>query len=136
MEKSINHDLTILKQPARPANKNDLSVAHNLQDTLMVHQQDCLGMAANMIGISVAIIAVFVGPVPVIMLNPKITKRTGPYKTHEGCLSLSGERPCQRFRSISVNYQDQNFESHSVNLNGIVAETVQHEIDHLSGKII
>lgn len=136
MKKAINHDPTRLKQKARTATPQDLTVANDLRDTLLAHQDNCVGMAANMIGEDVAIIAVLMGPLPVIMINPKITQKSGRYQTQEGCLSLTGKRPCQRYRQITVSYQDQNFERHTIPLQGLVAETVQHEVDHLSGILI
>lgn len=136
MIEAINHDVNFLRQVARLATKNDLPVAKNLKDTLLGHQSDCLGLAANMIGQSIAIIAVFIGPVPVVMINPQITKKAGPYQTKEGCLSLTGKRNCQRYHKIAVRYQNEQFDQQAIELTGLAAETVQHEMDHLAGKII
>ena len=90
MIKSINKDLQSLKVKSQPANLNDIQVAKDLLDTLTAHQADCVGLAANMIGIHKRIIAVSLGPVNIAMLNPEITKKSHLYQTNEGCLSLSG----------------------------------------------
>ena len=54
----------------------------------------------------------------------------------EGCLSLTGERPCTRYRRIKVEYLDENFVHRIKNFSGYTAEIIQHEIDHCNGIVI
>lgn len=140
MIKEINHDQTFLQEPAVKATKADLPVGQDLLDTLKAKQDQCIGMAANMIGVNKAVIVVSVGigpvPINVVMYNPQITAKAKPYKTSEGCLSLSGQRPVTRYDQITVKYYDQNWVQRSFPCTGIVAETIQHEVDHLSGILI
>lgn len=136
MIQAITHDQNILKQPARPATAADQSVAKDLADTLLAYRQNCLGMAANMIGQPVAIIAVLIGQLLVIMINPRLKAKSGPYQTEEGCLSLTGQRPCQRYQQITVSFTNMAGRHQEVTLSGLAAETVQHELDHLAGTII
>ncbi|MEY8441278.1 peptide deformylase [Lactobacillaceae bacterium 24-114] len=140
MIKEINHDQTFLREPAIVATKADLSVGQDLLDTLKANQNNCIGMAANMIGINKAVIVVSIGIPPlsmnVVMYNPKITAKAKQYKTNEGCLSLSGQRSVSRYDQITVKYYDQNWVQQSFSCTGIVAETIQHEVDHLSGILI
>ena len=63
-------------------------VAVDLLDTLKAHEEGCVGMAANMIGVKKCIIAVNMGFMNMAMFNPKIVKRFGKYETEEGCLSI------------------------------------------------
>lgn len=93
-------------------------------------------MAANMIGINKRIIACFFGPFPVLMINPEITKKFGPYTAEEGCLSLEGKRVAKRFRHIEVTYLDENFVKQRQKLDDFNAQIVQHEIDHCNGILI
>ena len=93
-------------------------------------------MAANMIGINKSIIAVAVGPFQFAMINPVITKKSGEYKTEEGCLSLDGVRPCIRYDEIEVDYLDSNFKPQHGKYSGFTAQVIQHEIDHCCGVII
>lgn len=136
MIKPINHNQLSLQQRALPATKDDLSIGRDLQDTLQAHAAECIGMAANMIGINKAIIIASLGPVNVVMYNPQITKKQNPYQTEEGCLSLSGKRPVNRYEQITVSFYNQNWQAQSLDLSGLAAEIVQHEIDHLDGILI
>jgi peptide deformylase len=54
------------------------------------------------IGVKKQIIAVNVGLVNVAMLNPAICKKSRPFETEEGCLSLTGTRKTKRFREIEL----------------------------------
>lgn len=136
MIKPICRNLQILSQKARPAGKQDIPLAKDLLKTLAAHSADCVGMAANMIGAPVNIIAVSLGPVSVAMLNPRLIAKKTPYQTKEGCLSLVGQRPATRYQQIVVEYQDLNWQPQSLSLTGFAAEAVQHEIDHCNGIII
>ena len=136
MIKPICRNLQILSQKARPAGKQDIPLAKDLLETLAAHSADCVGMAANMIGAPVKIIAVSLGPVSVAMLNPRLIAKKTPYQTKEGCLSLVGQRPATRYQQIVVEYQDLNWQPQSLSLTGFAAEAVQHEIDHCNGIII
>lgn len=136
MIKPINKDRMSLSIPSDPATKSDLQVVTDLLDTLTAHKKDCVGMAANMIGVNKQIIAVNVGLINVPMINPKIIKKAKPYDVKEGCLSLTGERETTRYEEIEVTFEDMNFQKHTQKFNGFVAEIIQHEIDHFSGTLI
>lgn len=136
MIKPICRNLQILAQKARPATKQDIPLAKDLLETLAANSADCVGMAANMIGAPVAVIAVSLGPVSVAMLNPKLTSKKEPYQTKEGYLSLDGQRSATRYQQIVVEYFDLNWQKQSLSLTGFAAEAVQHELDHCNGIII
>lgn len=89
-----------------------------------------------MIGVKKNVIIVNMGFVDVVMFNPVITKQDTPYQTEEGCLSLDGVRPTTRYENIEVEYMDMNWKKQKMKLNGWTAQICQHEIDHLSGRII
>ena len=136
MQKSIVRDTFFLSQPSSPATSDDLDAVRDLYDTLDAHREDCVGMAANMIGVSRRIIAVRDGDELLVMLNPEIMKSAGPYKTSEGCLSLDGQRETVRYRSIKVKWQDGAFRPKIRTFTGFTAQIIQHEIDHLNGILI
>lgn len=136
MIKQIVRDTFFLNQPSIPATKNDTQVGIDLQDTLLANKDRCVGMAANMIGIKKNIIIVNMGILNVVMYNPIIIEKSGPYETEEGCLSLDGVRKTTRYQNITVEYFDSNWVKHTQKLSGWTAQIVQHEVDHLSGKII
>ena len=136
MVKPIVKDVFFLGQKSEPATKADLQVGRDLQDTLKAHRAECVGMAANMIGVKKNIIIVNMGFIDVVMFNPVIVSKRGPFETEEGCLSLTGVSPCTRYQNIEVEYLDFNWQKQKTKLQGWTAQIVQHEIDHLLGKII
>ena len=70
------------------------------------------------------------------MFNPEILKKSGSYRTEEGCLSLSGTRQTQRWQSIKVRWQNEQFQVRIKTFTGWTAQIIQHEIDHLEGILI
>lgn len=136
MVKPIMRDLFFLRQRAEKATEADRQTAIDLLNTLKAHEDGCVGMAANMIGVNKAIIAVNMGFMNVAMFNPKIVKRNGKYETEEGCLSLDGVRKCVRYQEIKVEYEDINFKRQRQKYSGWTAQIIQHECDHLNGIII
>ncbi|RGF12910.1 peptide deformylase [Blautia sp. AM22-22LB] len=136
MVKQIVRDIFFLGQPSEPATQADLSVGRDLLDTLQANREACVGMAANMIGVKKNIIIVNMGLIDVVMFNPVIISRWGRYETEEGCLSLEGVRKTTRYQEIEVEYYDSSWKKQRQKLSGWTAQITQHEIDHLSGKII
>ena len=100
MIREIMRDEAFLSQKAEPATSEDLPVAQDLLDTLTAHKAGCVGMAANMIGVNKRIIAFDNEGSYMVMFNPEIIKKSGPYETEEGCLSLTGTRKAKRWQSI------------------------------------
>jgi len=136
MIRPIMHDESFLSKPSVPATLFDLGVVQDLKDTLAACEDRCVGMAANMIGVSKRIIIFNDCGVNRIMLNPEIVSKTGEYETEEGCLSLEGERPVKRYRKITVKFQDENLKEHTERFRDFTAQIIQHECDHLDGIII
>lgn len=136
MIKPIVKDIFFLGQKSEPATPDDKQVITDLMDTLAAHREGCVGMAANMIGAKKRIIIVNIGLIDMIMVNPVIVSKDGPYQTEEGCLSLTGVRPTTRYENIEVTYQDQHFNTYTRKFSGWTAQIIQHEIDHCDGIII
>ena len=141
MVKELVHDPILLGRPSELATKEDLQVAQDLMDTLLFHKEGCVGMAANMIGVHKRIIAFLdeSGKTPTysVMLNPEIIKQDGLYETQEGCLSLlGGPRPCKRYKSIKVQYQNLQLQTRLKTFTGWTAQIIQHEVDHCNGVLI
>ena len=136
MIQPIMRDPVFLAQKSNPATKEDLTVAQDLLDTLTAHKEGCVGMAANMIGVSKRIIAFDNDGSDMIMFNPEIVKASGKYEAEEGCLSLPGTRKAQRWKSIKVRYQNEAFQVRFKTFTGWTAQIIQHEIDHCNGILI
>ena len=136
MQQKIVKDVLFLQQKSEPATKLDLYLAQDLQDTLLAHQENCVGLAANMIGVRKRVIIFQYGLVPVVMFNPVLLSKSSPYQAEEGCLSLSGSQSTTRYQEITVEYLDRNWERQNMTLNGLPAQIFQHELDHLEGILI
>ena len=136
MVKDIVRDAFFLSQKSDEATKADLQVVQDLEDTLKANRDRCVGMAANMIGYRKKIIIVATGFADIVMINPVITAKSEPYETEEGCLSLPGTRKTTRYKHITVRYLDKKYDEHVQDLSGYIAQIIQHEIDHFSGKLI
>lgn len=136
MIRPIMKEVIFLSRKSEPATKDDLQTGYDLMDTLKFHREECVGMAANMIGVSKNIIIVNNGFRDIVMFNPVITRKEKPYETEEGCLSLTGVRKTTRYEEIEIEYYDFSWKKHRETYTGFVAEICQHEVDHLEGIII
>lgn len=136
MVKDIIRDIILLARKSADATPSDMKTAIDLRDTLMAHSNECVGMAANMIGVSKRIIVFDFNGSYMTMFNPEITDASGKYEAEEGCLSLMGLRRTERFQKITVKYQDLLFHWQQEEFTGWTAQIIQHEIDHCNGIII
>ena len=136
MIQPIVHDPLFLAQKSARATPADADTARDLLETLTSHADGCVGMAANMIGVSKRIIAFDCAGKYMVMFNPVIVKKEGAYPAEEGCLSLSGTRQTERFQSIKVQWQNEKFQTRAKTFTGWTAQIIQHEIDHCNGILI
>ena len=141
MQREIMTSIPFLRRPSAPAvqDPDDEVTARDLVDTLEANRARCVGMAANMIGVSKRII-VFVddelGGRITVMVNPTITAKEGAYEASEGCLSLQGERRAKRHHRIEVEWLDRRWRARRASFTGWTAQIIQHEVDHCDGVII
>lgn len=126
----------MLRMPSVDATPEDAATGKDLLDTLAAHTHECVGMAANMIGVRKRIIVVQDGPRARLMYNPIVLERANEYETEEGCLSLPGTRPATRYRRIKVSYLDESFQPVTKTFTGYTAQIIQHEVDHCDGILI
>ena len=127
MVKELMHDPIFLARKSQPATQADLETAQDLLDTLTFHKDGCVGMAANMIGVTKNIIVFDNEGSYMTMLNPVILKAAEAYETQEGCLSLlGGPRKTKRFRKIKVQYQNLDFQTRIKTFTGWTAQIIQH----------
>ena len=137
MIKQLMHDPIFLAQKSAPADREDLQIARDLLETLIAHADECVGMAANMIGVKKCIIAFYHNGEYITMFNPEILGGTDEYETEEGCLSLlGGPRKVKRYETITVRYQTDRFRTRTGTFTGFSAQIIQHEVDHCNGILI
>ena len=136
MIRAIVTSPVLLAMPSVDATPEDADTGQDLIDTLAAHKDECVGLAANMIGVRKRIIVASDEGTPLLMYNPEIVETSGEYQTEEGCLSLEGMRPCTRYKRIKVTYLDASFTPRTKAFTGYTAQIIQHEIDHCNGVVI
>lgn len=99
-----------------------------------------VGLAAPQVGEGVRIIVADVTPerkVPMVLINPVISEQEGEDTQLEECLSVPGVQvPVKRATTIVVAFVNENGKSLKIQAQGILARVIQHEVDHLDGKLI
>lgn len=136
MVRKIVTDPRLLSRRAEDAGVEDLETARDLLDTLAARRSDCVGLAANMIGVNRRVIVFEDGGTDTVMFNPEIIRQSGPYQAEEECPSLPGARRAQRWRTIQVRYENELFQDRTATFTGRTAQIIQHEIDHCEGILI
>ena len=132
-------DNPILRKKTQTINKIDESILNLAKQMIEIMEKaNGIGLAANQIGKNKRM---FVLPKDLldkqIFINPeiKLSKRTQIMK--EGCLSLLGlEIPVKRSTTLKIKALDENNKEFKLKVKGIPARVIQHEIDHLNGKLI
>lgn len=112
-----------------------------------MYESEGVGLAAPQIGRNDRIVVIDADPVKetfpecagrkFVLINPEIEVLDGdPVSRGEGCLSLPGlSEDVRRVEHILLRWQDENFEAHEEEICGFLARIVQHECDHLEGKL-
>lgn len=113
----------------------------DMVETMYAH--DGVGLAAPQIGVGVRAIVIDAsgadpeGPGLIKMVNPEITSREGEIEFEEGCLSVPELRVMmKRSAKVRARYLDENGEQQEIEAEGLLAVAIQHEIDHLDGRLI
>ena len=115
----------------------DEYLIQDILDTAEHHKEHCIGLAAIQMGIPKRLIAVKIRDTFVPMINPAIIQKSkDTYTTMEGCLSLEGQREVRRHWSIKVAYTTKDKKAKVETFKGLVAEIIQHEVDHTNGILI
>ena len=126
----------VLRRKARRVPKIDSSV-HRLIDDMMetMQQADGVGLAAPQIGVPLRVIVLQMpGEEPIAIVNPKIVRRVGGREVVEGCLSVPGYAgEIKRSASVSVKGWDRQGKAMRIKATGLMAQTLEHELDHLNG---
>jgi len=135
----------ILRRRAMDVRTFDQSLAEVAAQLLeAMEREDGVGLAAPQVGLDLRLLVALAmrepgdeEAQPVIMVNPEILERShDTWVYEEGCLSIPGIRgDVTRPLTIKVRYQDVHGKEHTVETEGMFARILQHEIDHLDGKL-
>lgn len=127
----------LLRAVSHPVTKFDLRlqmIARDMGETM--YAADGIGLAAPQIGLMrrLIVIDVYDEQGLRVFVNPEIIKAEGDVAMEEGCLSIPGRRGCvKRPEKVTVKYQDVKGRFQEIQVDGILARALQHEIDHLNG---
>ncbi|MGK7296677.1 MAG: peptide deformylase [Candidatus Wenzhouxiangella sp. M2_3B_020] len=139
--------LTILRFPdprlrkvARPVDEVDDSVRRLAEDMLeTMYASRGIGLAATQVNRDLRLLVLDLSEQrdqPRVLINPEIVERAGTQVCEEGCLSVPGEyAEVERAERIRVRALDRDGEPYEIDADGLLAVCIQHEIDHLDGKV-
>ena len=129
-----------LHEPARRVEKIDAEIRKLVDDmTATMYAAPGVGLAATQVDVHRQVIVIDVSEDRSdlrVFINPEITRREGAAVNQEGCLSLTGIfDSVERAESVTVTALDRNGSRFTLNASGMLAACIQHEMDHLSGKV-
>ncbi len=128
----------VLRKKAKPVQKITSEHREILsQMASSMYEDSGIGLAAPQIGLSSQLIVIDIGQGLYKLINPKIVKREGFHAITEGCLSLPGICiKVKRSKRVWVKALDENGNPVEIEAKDLFACVLQHEIDHLKGKLI
>lgn len=140
--KVIKYPNPILRDPAKPVTEFDQSLKGVAYEMLKaMHSQGGIGLAAPQVGHSIRLIVVDVSEdknQPLVLVNPRVLKASDEFVMYrEGCLSFPGLfEVLPSHKSIEVEYKDLDGKTHTLSAAGLLSVCIQHEIDHLDGRLM
>jgi len=129
-----------LERPSVPVDQVDSDIARLIDDMAeTMYQAPGIGLAAPQVNVHKRVIVVDVSEERnqlIALVNPQIVELEGEYEFEEGCLSVPGVyAPVSRARHIRVRALNRAGEEFELETDGLLAVCIQHEIDHLDGKV-
>jgi len=130
----------LLRQKAKPVTTVDAGIRRIVDDMLeTMYQAPGIGLAAVQVNILKRIIVIDISEnkdQPLCLINPEIIEATGSEKSEEGCLSVPAYfAEIQRADSVTVKALDRKGNAFELDADGLLAVCIQHELDHLQGKL-
>ena len=131
----------VLRERTRPVEQFDDALADLAREMVeTMNQSDGLGLAGPQVGLSLSIVIVSADTQPgseIVLVNPEIYASDGWEVADEGCLSFPGIYvKIARFGRIRVRYRDLKGEPRELEAEGLLARVIQHERDHLDGRLL
>jgi len=127
---------SVLRRKARRVPTIDHSILQLINDMIETLQQaNGVGLAAPQVGIPLRIIVLQMpGEKPIAIINPEVVKRTGELEVSEACFSVPGYTgEIKRSVSVMVKGRDQQGKTLRLKATGLMAQALEHELDHLNG---
>ena len=126
----------ILRQKARRVKSIDKSIEKLIDDMVeTMHSASGVGLAAPQVGVPLRVIVIGIpDEEEIALINPQILRRTGERLVNEGCLSVPGYiAQVQRAEQVRVKGLDRSGKEIRLRANDLLAQALEHEIDHLNG---
>ncbi len=129
-----------LRNKARPVAHVDAAVRRLIDDMLeTMYDAPGIGLAATQVNVAQRIVVMDLAlekNTPLCFINPEIVSRSGTEEMEEGCLSVPGVyEMVQRAERVTVRALDRDGKPFELDADGLLAVCIQHEIDHLEGKL-
>ncbi|CAM3890391.1 Peptide deformylase 1 [Vibrio aerogenes CECT 7868] len=129
-----------LRKVAKPVEEVTPEIQKIVDDMLeTMYSEEGIGLAATQVDIHLRIVVIDVSETrdqPRVLINPEITEKRGEDGIEEGCLSVPGSRALvPRAAEVSVKALDRDGKEYTFEADDLLAICVQHELDHLSGKL-
>ena len=135
--KVLRYPNPILKKKAKAVKKIDSQIQTligDMEETMRA--TGGIGLAAPQVGESLRVIIADIGEGLHVIINPKIVKKEGDQEFVEGCLSVPGVNgPVKRNLKVKMQGLDRNGNKIDLEAEGLLAIVLQHEVDHLDGKV-
>jgi len=128
----------VLRQKAKRVSRIDKSIQRLIDDMVeTMRQANGVGLAAPQVGVPLRVIVLQMSEEePMAIINPEIVKRLGEQEVNEGCLSVPGYfGEIKRSASVTVKGRDRQGKAIRIKATGLMAEALEHEIDHLNGTL-
>jgi len=129
-----------LAHPARRVEKIDEATRRLIDDMIeTMYAAPGVGLAATQVDVHKQIVVIDVSEDRSdlrVFINPEVTRREGAAVNQEGCLSVPGIYDnVERAESVTVTALDRNGARFTLNASGMLAACIQHEVDHLQGRV-
>ena len=134
----VDYNNPVLRQKAKRVSSIDRAIAQLIDDMVeTMREVGGVGLAAPQVGVPLRIAVIELPDEEIIVLvNPKIVKRSGERQIEEGCLSIPGYRgEIQRSEKVTVKSLDRFGREIRIKGEGLLAQAVEHELDHLDGTL-
>lgn len=140
--KVLSYPHPTLKSVAKPVKEFDAHLSSIVKQMfeIMYKEESIVGLAAPQVGLNLRLFVMDTSPNqndPVCLINPIIIDQQGECVSEEGCLTLPGVYvKVKRAKVITVEYQNEQGEKQTLTTEGLTANAIQHEIDHLEGILL
>ncbi len=129
-----------LRQRASPVDAVDAHVRQLAEDMAQtMYAAKGIGLAATQVGVAKRVVVMDLSAEHdqlLVLINPRVVARDGSQECEEGCLSVPDVfETVERALRVTVSYLDLDGEARQMDADGLLAVCVQHEIDHLDGKL-